>query len=254
MIKKLIKYILNKLGYNIVSNNKIFPIPEANSYERAIISKALNFSMTNELRAWSLIQAIKYIINNNIEGDFVECGVYKGGNLLIFKNFKDKFKLNKSIYGYDTFEGMSAPISIDKRLSDNESAETILSQEDKHNSNKSNFWCYASINEVKKNLDINNNLDQINLIKGKVETTLKQKINLPNKISILRLDTDFYESTKIELEILYPLLSDKGVLIIDDYGYWKGAKKAVDEYFKNKNVWFHYIDHDCRLLIKNKNE
>jgi O-methyltransferase len=66
----------------------------------------------------------------------------------------------------------------------------------------------------------------------------------------LRLDTDFYSSTKIELEILYPRLVKGGVLIIDDYGSWEGSKRAVDEYFKNEKVWLHYIDNDLRLLIK----
>ena len=80
----------------------------------------------------------------------------------------------------------------------------------------------------------------------------KKKKNLPEKISLLRLDTDFYESTKIELEILFPKLQPGGVLIIDDYGHWKGSKKAVDEYFElEKNFyWFHRIDYASRLLIK----
>ena len=74
--------------------------------------------------------------------------------------------------------------------------------------------------------------------------------NIPKKISILRLDTDFYESTKIELEILYARLETSGVLIIDDYGNYKGARKAVDEYFKIKPFLI-YLDHTSRLLIKN---
>ena len=66
----------------------------------------------------------------------------------------------------------------------------------------------------------------------------------------MRLDTDFYESTKIELEVLYKKLSIGGVLIIDDYGNWLGAKKAVDEFFDKQKPWLHYIDRTCRLLIK----
>ena len=81
---------------------------------------------------------------------------------------------------------------------------------------------------------------------------LKNSKNLPDQISLLRLDTDFYESTKIELEILYPKLSSGGVLIIDDYGHWKGSRKAVDEYFElDKNfMWLHRIDYASRILIK----
>ena len=252
MIKKIVKKILNKFNYKIVSNKKIFPIPEATIEEKNLINKTLNFSMTNEIRAWSLINSIKYIINNNIEGDFVECGVYKGGNLIIFKDFTEKYSLNKMIYGFDTFEGMSDPTNYDTRYLDNKFAKDILSTHSKQEKNDFNFWCYANMEEVKNNLGTYES-NKIKLIKGKVEDTLLLKKNLPGKISILRLDTDFYESTKIELEILYPLLSDKGILIIDDYGYWQGAKKAVDEYFKNKNIFLQYIDHDCRLLIKNNN-
>ena len=94
------------------------------------------------------------------------------------------------------------------------------------------------------------NIDNIKLIKGRVEETLLVLKNLPKKISILRLDTDFYSSTKVELNILYPRLVKGGVLIIDDYGFWKGARKAVDEYFKNFRPFFHYVDHSCRLMIK----
>lgn len=108
----------------------------------------------------------------------------------------------------------------------------------------------CSLEEVKKNIIKNTNIDNILLIKGKVENTLKIQKNLPKKISILRLDTDFYESTKIELETLFPRLVKRGVLIIDDYGYWKGSKKAVDEYFGDYRPFLHYVDHSCRLLIK----
>ncbi len=95
-------------------------------------------------------------------------------------------------------------------------------------------------------------MNNFSFIKGKVEDTLDNINNLPQKISLLRLDTDFYESTKKELEILYPRLSKGGILIIDDYGHWKGSQKAVDEYFdlKNNFQFLHRIDYGTRLLIK----
>ena len=80
--------------------------------------------------------------------------------------------------------------------------------------------------------------------------TLKISKNLPKKISLLRLDTDFYKSTKAELKYLFPLLSKGGVLIVDDYGSWLGSKKAVDEYFLKKKYWIHFIDHSARMIIK----
>lgn len=90
----------------------------------------------------------------------------------------------------------------------------------------------------------------MHFIKGKVEDTLRDERNLPEKIAVLRLDTDWYESTKVELEVLYPRLRPGGVLIIDDYGYWQGARKAVDEYFADRPVLLHRIDHTCRVMVK----
>jgi len=92
--------------------------------------------------------------------------------------------------------------------------------------------------------------NNIKLIKGRVENTLLEEKNLPEKISILRLDTDWYESTKIELEVLYPRLMSGGFLIIEDYGHFKGFRKAVDEYFKDNMPYLHYVNYTCRLIIK----
>ena len=74
---------------------------------------------------------------------------------------------------------------------------------------------------------------------------------MPKKISFLRLDTDLYLTTKKQLEILYPRLNRGGILHIDDYGFFSGVRKAVDEYFQNKKIWLHRVDMTCRYLIKN---
>ena len=100
---------------------------------------------------------------------------------------------------------------------------------------------------------IKTGLNEKNIIyvKGLVEKTLDG--NFPEKISLLRLDTDFYESTKKELEILFPKLQSGGIIIIDDYGHWKGCKKAVDEYFVNKkNIFFQQIDYSGLIGVKTK--
>ena len=107
------------------------------------------------------------------------------------------------------------------------------------------------MSEVEKNLVDLDCSNDVRLIEGDVGSTLKNMKNLPSKISLLRLDTDFYESTKVELEVLFPLLSDGGILIIDDYGHYEGARKAVDEYFTGKNYLLHYVDYTCRLVVKN---
>ncbi len=144
---------------------------------------------------------------------------------------------------------MSEPSEYDIKIKDGLVASNKFKK--LQDGNEFSEWDKCTIEKVYQNFS-NHNLDMSNikLVKGKVESTLLDEKNLPESISLLRLDTDFYESTKIELEILYPLLSKGGVLIIDDYGAWQGAKKAVDEYFKDTVVWMNYIDHDCRLIIK----
>jgi O-methyltransferase len=255
-LKKLIHKFLALFNLKITKLNygfKSFPIVEAKDDEIKLLEISSKYSMTSLLRRWALINAIKYINNENIEGEFVECGVWKGGNLIIYNNLIEKFNLNKKIYAYDTFAGMSEPTIHDTNILD------INAKKEWENSQKTNevnlsFNCYSSLNEVKDNIknnsDKENSLKNLNFIEGKVEETLKVKQNLPDKISILRLDTDWYESTKAELEILYPKLSKNGILIIDDYGHWKGARKAVDEYFNDKKVVKHYIDFSCRMIIK----
>ena len=90
---------------------------------------------------------------------------------------------------------------------------------------------------------------QIQFVSGMVEQTLlKQK---PEKVALLRLDTDWYESTKCELEQLFPRLVPGAVLIIDDYGHWDGCRRAVDEYFEQHQVrmLLNRIDYTARIGI-----
>jgi hypothetical protein len=207
------------------------------------ISIVSPFSMTSLERISSLYDSLEYIKNNKIEGDFVECGVWRGGNILgIMEYLKYNEILNRNIWLYDTFEGMTESEDVDV---DHQgiNAKELLHLE--------NVKAYASIQDVKNNLSISSfPVDNIKYIVGDVVNTLNILHNIPNKISLLRLDTDWYKSTKKELEILYPKLSNKGVLIVDDYGHWKGSKKAVDEYFKNIDITIKNIDYTGIKIIK----
>tara|TARA_S200000501_G_C20635264_1_gene660773 strand:- start:60 stop:827 length:768 start_codon:yes stop_codon:yes gene_type:complete len=251
-LRKFLSKIINdkflkKFDYKIIKlqSNKI---EEATSDENLLIEKCMQYSMTPYIRMWTLINSINYVSSNNIEGDFVECGVWKGGNLILYNQLNKKKNLNRKIYGYDTFEGMSTPSRFD--FKDNTSSQSYINNLYNQKTNSKSGWSKSTIDEVKENILTESSLENINLIKGKVEDTLLNNNNVPEKISILRLDTDFYESTKMELEVLFPRLEKNGILIIDDYGFKYGARKAVDEYFKKKPFLI-YVDHDCRLLIKN---
>ena len=220
-------------------------IPEIDEENKNLIEFINEYSMTPLIRRWTLIKSLHYINKKKVIGDIVECGIWRGGNLFLAKKIQDKYykEIKRKLYGFDTFEGMSEPsnhdgIKINK-----------IYQNFKNNNEP---WAKASLDDVKNfSKKLFSDIDEFNFVKGKVEDTLKDKKNLPDKISLLRLDTDLYESTKIELNILYPLLVEKGILIIDDYGDFPGCRKAVDEYFSDKNVLMISVDKSCRVIVKN---
>ena len=195
---------------------------------REIIGKVSPFTMTSAERIVSLCHAIQYVSQNEIGGDIVECGVWRGGSMmaaaLTLTHLGDT---SRALYLFDTFEGMTQPAHVDRDIRSGRLASDILSKEPK----TGHVWAISPIDAVRANLQTTGYPDdRILLIKGRVEDTIPE--SAPEQISVLRLDTDWYESTHHELSHLYPRLSEHGVLIIDDYGWWEGARKAVDEYFK----------------------
>lgn len=198
----------------------------------------------------STLAAAKYVCESGIEGDFVECGVWRGGNAVIAAEIFRRYNSSKRVFLFDTFEGMTEPTSNDMSLSDGRMAigQFLASEKGSYNE-----WCFASQSEVRSAFSSRDLLSEsIVFVKGPVETTLRLDSNLPERISLLRLDTDWYESTKLELEVLFPRLSVGGCLIVDDYGYWSGAKKATDEFFAQipKKPLFHVTDRSRRIAVK----
>lgn len=219
------------------------------TYHITTIKNVEKYTMTSPERIFALIEATKYVVNKNIEGDIVECGVWRGGSMMaVIKTLQNLNTSTKQLLLYDTFEGMSEPTSFDKSK-DGESATDLLKNRKK--TNEDYIWAYATLEDVKNNIyPLNYPKDKISFIKGKVEDAIPTHV--PKSISLLRLDTDWYESTKHELTHLFPLLSSGGVIIIDDYGHWQGAKKAVDEYFEENNIkiLLNRIDYTGRVGIK----
>ncbi len=242
---KIIQNLLNIFNLKI-TNDLDYPI-EANNKIKELINISHEFSMTSKRKMYMLSEAVRHVKNKKLDGDFVECGVWKGGNILLYKLLNDYYFLQKSIFAYDTFDGMFNAEDID--INYKKKIAKKLLKNSKKDEKITNIHCFATIENVKKNISKYTNLNNINFISGPVEKTLILEKNLPKKISILRLDTDFYQSTKIELDILFPRLVYGGILIIDDYGYWMGQKKAIDEYFNNKQ-WLHRVDQSCRYIIK----
>jgi O-methyltransferase len=249
-MKRLLRTALRRFGYDLVRyspNSELASAPDISDAERKIILAAKPFTMTSVERMSALIQAVTHVTRNGIAGDIAECGVWRGGSMMtVALTLLAHGDRSRSLYLFDTFEGMSPPSGDDKSL-DGVSADAQLQRDAKG----TGVWCYASLEDVRANiLSTGYPAEKIYLIKGKVEDTIPG--NIPSGLSLLRLDTDWYESTKHELTHLYPLLNPNGILIIDDYGHWQGARKAVDEYFAEHGVkdYLHRIDYTGRILVK----
>ena len=191
-----------------------------------------------------LEEIINVVNDTKIDGSIVECGVWKGGCCMWMLNCQKKYNMDRKFYLYDTFEGMTKPDSSKDdpkalEIYNNTISKTYNRNYDKwHGENK---WAYAPLDFVKNNIDkVNYNNDNIIYVKGDVCKTLDY--NVPNKISILRLDTDWYDSTKKELDILFPIVSKNGYIIVDDYYTWKGSKVATDEFMKKHKDNVEVID------------
>ena len=255
-MKYLIKQFLAKKGYEIISlrpgSNPDWPIELSESdvkFIKYIEENELSMVPRRGLIATSL--ACRYIIREKLDGDFVECGVWRGGNSLLAKMiFDDSGSKNRNVWLFDTFEGMPEPTLHDSLIPNGESA---ITEFEKNKTKAGSDWAYASLEFVMTAFEKAGARDsRVHFIKGDVADTLKTSMKIPSQIAVLRLDTDWYESTRLELETLYPILERKGVLIIDDYGHWAGAKKAVDEFFINEKIKYFLIpiDHSIRVLVK----
>ena len=205
------------------------------------------FTMTSTERVYALCKSVEYIVAHDIPGDIVECGVWKGGSMMAVARTLMAKGSRKKLHLFDTFEGMPQPAAVDKDFRGHAAA-LHLEREDKK---KSHVWAYSPLDEVRRNLrDTGYDEKQVVYVKGRVEDTLPT--SAPERIALLRLDTDWYESTYHELVHLFPRLSVGGVLIIDDYGHWAGARKAVDRYLQENQVkiLLNRVDYTGRLGVK----
>ncbi len=209
-----------------------------------LYQQVMPYTMTSKEAVFALYTSVNYVLDRNIPGDIVECGVWRGGSsLLAALILKSRNISDRKLYLYDTFKGMPTPTEFDIDKRGNTGFEMI----DKYGDDIG--WCYALLDDVKAAFSTYDFDFEIHFIEGDVIETLPK--TKPETISVLRLDTDWYESTAAEFDILYPRLSTGGVLIIDDYGCWAGSRKATDDYFaKEPKIILTRIDKEVRLGIK----
>ncbi len=235
-----------------------YPIPDIdrNAEFLDFFARSRQFTMTSKEVMYSTYMAARHVVERGIPGDMVECGVWRGGSALLIglamlaaegrsprRGWLRRPRPRK-IWLYDTFEGMTAPTERDVDLTGTAAATYMAEHSDEGR------WCCADEADMRKLMALEGfGPGDIEIVKGDVVQTLRTR--RPNRIALLRLDTDWYESTRAELEVLYPRLSRGGVLIIDDYGHWEGARQAVDEFFaREPGVLLHRISYAVRVAVK----
>ena len=247
-----IRGYIRRLGLDVVRYRGAGqdPLPPDFEGESAELIRAVrDYTMTSPERLYSLIQAVRYVSAASIPGDVVECGVWRGGSMMAVALTLIACKdVARELFLFDTFEGMAPPTKRDVAI-DGQSARKLL---DSHRKTESDsVWCYATLDQVRDAMSSTGyQAGKIHYVKGKVEDTIP--LRAPPKIALLRLDTDWYESTRHELEHLFPRLAKGGVLIVDDYGHWKGAREAVDEYLAANGIklLLNRIDYTGRIAVK----
>ena len=256
LLKNTTKDIFRAFGYKIVALSREdtkAPV-EFTARDVEILQYVLSngLTMVSRQRLFATIQACKYVVANRIEGDFLECGVWRGGNALAAKMVFEAYDSDKQVHLFDTFAGMTEPTDHDTTSRSNIDANQSFA---KFHSRGRSGWCYASLDDVRSNfMAAGVDLNGVSFVQGDVMETLLDTPRLPDRIAVLRLDTDWYESTQKEMAVLYPRLVPGGVLITDDYGHWDGARKAIDQFFEENPEYdrplLQYTDYSGRMGIK----
>ena len=215
--------------------------------DREICGSVQPYTMTSPERILAAIRAVDYVVAQKIEGAIVECGVWRGGSMMAMALALLRYgEAQRALFLYDTFTGMPAPTARDIQL-DGSAAAALLARSPKDTL----VWGIAALEDVRRNIESTGYpMDRVRFVAGLVEHTIPNV--LPDAIAILRLDTDWYESTRHELLHLYPRLREGGVLIVDDYGHWRGSREATDEFFDGiaPRPELHPIDYTGVLAVK----
>jgi O-methyltransferase len=243
--KKETDYQLLMLHQNLLAEFKDMEPDFLDAYDRC---KA--FTMTSIERLYSLYKCVEYLGASGIPGDLAECGVWRGGScMLMALALLRQRDTTRRIFMLDTFEGHPRP-DAEKDI-DIWGNRAVDEWQRREASGQGREWGFASIAETQANLTSTGYpRDRLMFVEGMVERTVPDVRT--ERLALLRLDTDWYHSARAALHHLYPKLVPGGVLIIDDYGHYKGQREAVDAYFREIGCTplLHRIDYSCRVMVK----
>jgi hypothetical protein len=245
VIRGLVRRLLRRAGYDLVR----YPPPDFSAEDLALIREVGPYTLTTPERLFALIRATEHVVRHAVAGDVVECGVWRGGSVMaVARTLLRLGDQSRHLHLFDTFEGMPPPSDADVHFAGQTAAGMLAGRP---RTTEDGTWAYAPLEAVRAAVSgVGYDVGKIHFVPGKVEDTIPGQA--PERIALLRLDTDWYESTRHELVHLLPRLVSGGVLIIDDYGHWLGARKAVDEYFAEHGVdiLLARVDYSARIGVK----
>jgi len=217
---------------------------------RAILEQVRRYTMTMVERLHALWTSVGYVAAARLPGDLVECGVWRGGSVMTMAlELLRRGDTDRTLWLFDTFAGLPMPdaaVDVDilgNRAIDGWQAATLPDGQ--------TYWAYADEADVRRNMALTGYpADRLRFVPGMVEDTIPA--TAPERIALLRLDTDWYSSHRHVLDALYDRVVPGGVVIFDDYGHFQGARRAVDEFRAERGIVSPLIrvDYSCRMMIK----
>jgi O-methyltransferase len=248
---------LRRLGVDVVRTRRdgddlAERLPDVPAADRATVAAVAGYTLTSPERVAALCAAVRYLVEASVPGALVECGVWRGGSVLaMLRTLLDLGVTDRDVVLFDTFDAMPAPGAEDVDLLGVAASEyhAAYARGDAYD----HGFDYLPFEAVRRLLlGTGYPEDRIHMVRGLVEDTVPAQA--PERIALLRLDTDYYRSTRHELTHLGPRVAAGGVLIVDDYGHWRGSRQATDEYVDELrrhgvHLYLHRIDYSGRLAI-----
>jgi O-methyltransferase len=251
-LSRTVRALARRLGYDITPHVatpgpvRDWPV-DFEERDLEICAQVAPYTMTSRERIYALRRAVRYVATAGLTGAIVECGVWRGGSMMVVaQTLLDLGTPAYDLYLFDTFAGMPPPADVDRDFAGQAAADLL-----QHSAGDAHVWARSSLEETRRALyTVGYPRERIHFVAGRVEETIPAQA--PPSIALLRLDTDWYASTRHELLHLYPRLSRGGVIIIDDYGHWQGARQATDEYLAESGLplLLNRIDHTARIGVK----
>ncbi len=218
---------------------------------RAAIRLVRGNTMSSFERLATLWQQVSYLDRHKIAGALVECGVWKGGSagMMALAHLQEaQGHPTRPLHLFDSFEGLPEPGALDGQRAEDYSGNRM------NGKMESIGKCVGPIEDVKRLLfaELHYPEKLVHFHQGWFQDTMNENLVEPARISLLRLDGDWYESTMVCLKVLYPRVVSGGIIVMDDYGHWEGCKRATDEFLAtlHQPIYLHHIDYTGRYWIK----